>query len=138
MPYDSEDKDSYVVNEFWLPEFEKWAMIDIDMGRHYISDTSGKPLSISEIRNCLILDERVIVYSGFQEPCFEVNEYYAYLTKNMYWFSRWGDFVFFIEDYKTVPQTELRQVYYALVPVGYAPFGDIKYTITHDAEQFWK
>ena len=85
-----------------------------------------------------ILDERVIVYSGFQEPCFEVNEYYAYLTKNMYWFSRWGDFVFFIEDYKTVPQTELRQVYYALVPVGYAPFGDIKYTITHDAEQFGK
>lgn len=100
MPYDSEDKDSHVVNEFWLPEFEKWAMIDIDMGRHYISDTSGKPLSISEIRNCLILDERVIVYSGFQEPCFEVNEYYAYLTKNMYWFSRWGDFVFLLRIIK--------------------------------------
>lgn len=138
MPHDSEDHDCHVVNEVWLPELEKWVMIDTDMGGHYISDTFGKPLSISEIRNCLIRDEKVIVYSGFSEECFDVNEYYAYLAKNMYWFSRWGDYGFFLEDYMTVPETELRQAYYALVPVGYTPFGDVKYTITHDAEQFWK
>lgn len=37
LPADSEDCDCHVVNVVWLPESEKWAMIDSDM-RAWVSD----------------------------------------------------------------------------------------------------
>lgn len=45
MPEDAEDNDCHVVNEVWLPELGKWAMIDTDMGGHYFSDLKGVPFS---------------------------------------------------------------------------------------------
>ena len=51
LPEDREDNDCHVVNEVWLPELGKWAMIDTDMGGHYFSDANGTPLSLKEMRD---------------------------------------------------------------------------------------
>ena len=38
LPQDKDDNDCHVVNEVWLPEKQKWVMLDTDMGGHYVTD----------------------------------------------------------------------------------------------------
>ena len=49
MPEDKSDQDCHVVNLVWLPELNKWAMIDSDM-QEYVTAPDGTPLSLEEMR----------------------------------------------------------------------------------------
>ena len=77
-------------------------------------------------------------YPAFAKGSTKKTDYYAYMAKNTYWFCCWGALGFYQEDYNTLPESALRNRYYALVPEGFEPFRDIVYTVTHDSDKFWK
>ena len=60
LPEDENDNDCHVVNEVWLPELGKWAVIDTDMN-HYVTDQNGVQLSLKEIREHLISGEELVL-----------------------------------------------------------------------------
>ena len=136
MPHDEDDPDCHVVNEVWLPELNKWAMIDTDMGGHYVSDMDGTPLSLKEMREHYISDEKMMMYYAFGEGSSKVDYYYAYMAKNTYWFSCWGELSYYQEDYDV--KNVIRDNYVNLIPSGYEPFrvggGN---TVTTNADLFW-
>lgn len=136
MPEDKDDMDCHVVNEVWLPELNKWAMIDTDMGGHYISDTDGTPLSLKEIREHYIADAKMYIHLAFGEGSKKKDWYYSYMAKNTYWFTCWGTLSYYQEEYEI--EGVNRDSYVLLVPSGFTPFnvggGN---TITTDAERFW-
>ena len=138
LPQDKNDNDCHVMNEVWLPETEQWAMLDTDMGGHYVTDLYGNLLSLRQMREKYISGEKMMFYPGFKKGSTKMTDYYAYMAKNTYWFCCWGALGFYQEDYNSLPQTPLRNRYYALVPEGFEPFRDIAYTVTHDPDQFWK
>ena len=135
MPQDKNDMDCHVVNEVWLPELNKWAMVDTDMGGHYITDNKGTPLSLKEMREHYISGEKMIIHPAFGKAQKD-NDYYAYMAKNTYWFACWGTLSYYQEDYKVKGID--RNSYIILVPSGFEPF-DIGggNTITTNAEKFW-
>ena len=137
MPQDRNDNDCHVVNEVWLPEIGKWVMLDTDMKR-FVTDTKGELLSLAQMRENFIEGKKMVVYHRFEKPSSKISYYHAYMAKNTYWFCCWGDLGFYQEDMKTLPETPLREKYYALVPEGFEPFREKKYIVTHDPEQFWK
>lgn len=62
LPEYEDDNDCHVVNEVWLPELGKWAMVDTDMN-HYITDADGTQLSLREIREHFVSGEKMVIYS---------------------------------------------------------------------------
>ena len=138
LPQDKNDNDCHVVNEVWLPETEQWVMLDTDMGGHYVTDLDGNLLSLRQMREKYISGEKMKFYPGFEKGSSKMTDYYAYMAKNTYWFCCWGALGFYQEDYNSLPQTPLRNRYYALVPEGFEPFRDIVYTVTHDPDKFWE
>ena len=135
MPQDKDDMDCHVVNEVWLPELNKWAMVDTDMGGHYVTDANGTPLSLKEMREHYISGEKMIIHPAFGKAQKD-NDYYAYMAKNTYWFSCWGTLSYYQEEYEVKGVD--RNSYVNLVPSGFEPF-DIGggNTITTNAEKFW-
>ena len=137
MPQDENDQDCHVVNEVWLPELNKWAMVDTDMGGHYVSDRNGTPLSLKEIREHYISGEKMMMHYAFGEGSSKVDDYYAYMAKNTYWFSSWGTLSYYQEDYTT--ENINRDSYINLIPSGFEPFhvggGNI---VTTNADLFWE
>lgn len=135
MPQDKDDMDCHVVNEVWLPELNKWAMVDTDMGGHFVTDNKGTPLSLKEMRKHYISGEKMIIHPAFGKAQKD-NDYYAYMAKNTYWFSYWGTLSYYQEDYKV--EGIDRNSYVNLVPSGFEPFdiggGNI---VTTNAELFW-
>jgi hypothetical protein len=138
LPQDKNDQDCHVVNEVWLPETQQWAMLDTDMGGHYVTDLDGRLLSLRQMREKYINGEKMKFYPGFEKGSSRRTDYYAYMAKNTYWFCCWGALGFYQEDYKSVPESVLRNRHYALVPEGFEPFRDDAYTVTHDPDKFWK
>ena len=135
MSQDKDDPDCHVVNEVWLPELNKWAMVDTDMGGHYVTDKNGTPLSLKEMREHYISGEKMLMHPAFGKAQKD-NDYYAYMAKNTYWFSCWGSLSYFQEDYKV--QGIDRNSYVNLIPSGYSPYGiDEGYIVTTYAEKFW-
>jgi len=136
MPQDENDQDCHVVNEVWLPELNKWAMVDSDMGGHYVSDMNGTPLSLKEMREHYISGEKMMMHYAFGEGSSKVDDYYAYMAKNTYWFSCWGTLSYYQEDYKM--EDVDRNSYIHLISSGYEPFrvggGSI---VTTNADLFW-
>ena len=137
MPQDENDQDCHVVNEVWLPELNKWAMLDTDMGGHYVSDMNGTPLSLREMREHYISGEKMMMYPAFGNGSSKVDDYYAYMAKNTYWFSSWGTLSYYQEDNKM--ENVNRDSYINLVPSGFEPFrvggGNI---VTINADLFWE
>ena len=136
LPEDKEDPDCHVVNEVWIPESGKWAMIDSDMGGHYFSDLEGVPLSLREMREHYISGEKMMMYPGFGKGTTKKDNHYAYMAKNTYWFACWGELSYFQENYN---HTDVNRSHYIdLIPSGFEPFniggGN---TITTDADSFW-
>ncbi len=138
IPEDSTDSDCHVVNIVWLPESEKWAMIDSDM-TEYVTDSEGTPLSLEEMRNCVLEDKafKVNVFKGFENSWVNTDwglEYMqAYWVKNLYWFAAYTLYSFDLEY-----NEELRSTYLCLVPPGY----DCSLTyendkVTTNAQAFW-
>ena len=137
MPQDEHDQDCHVVNEVWLPELNKWAMVDTDMGGHYVTDKNGTPLSLKEMREHYISGEKMMMHYAFGEGSSKVDDYYAYMAKNTYWFSSWGTLSYYQEDNKM--ENVNRDSYINLVPSGFEPFrvggGNI---VTTNADLFWE
>ena len=135
MPEDKDDPDCHVVNEVWLPELNKWAMVDTDMGGHYVTDKNGTPLSLKEMREHYISGKKMLMHPAFGKAQRD-NDYYAYMAKNTYWFSCWGTLSYYQEDYKV--EGIDRNSYVNLIPSGYTPYGiDEGYIVTTNAEKFW-
>ena len=137
MPQDENDSDCHVVNEVWLPELNKWAMIDTDMGGHFVSDMDGTPLSLNEMREHYISGKKMMMHYAFNEGSSKVDDYYAYMAKNTYWFSCWGTLSYYQEDYKM--EDVDRGSYIHLVPSGFEPFriGGSN-IVTTNADLFWE
>ena len=136
LPEDKDDSDCHVVNEVWLPELGKWAMIDTDMDGHYFSGKDGVPLSLKEIRDHYISGEEMILYPQFRIDGKKKRDHLAYMAKNTYWFSCWANLSYYQEDKKL--KDEEKGLYINLVPSGFVPFrvdeGEI---VTTDADRFW-
>ena len=136
LPEDKDDNDCHVVNEVWLPELGKWAMIDSDMDGNYASDLDGTPLSLREIREHYISGEKMQYHPRFKKATTKVSQYYSYMAKNTYWFSCWETLSYFQEDRDNRQREAGRQI--KLVSPGFEPFwiedGDI---VTTDADTFW-
>lgn len=139
MPQDKNDVDCHIVNEVWLPELGKWAFIDSDMGGHYCTDEAGTPLSLLEMREKFATGEQVVMYPGFTKGTTKRDYYYAYMTKNTYWFSCWETLHFFQEDglrekiQNLEPQRDI-----VIVPEHFEPFDvDSSDIVTTDAARFW-
>lgn len=86
LPADSLDRDCHVVNLVWLPECEKWAMIDSDM-QSYVASPEGEALSLEEMRQRTVAGEPMTVHRllGTRDP----ENYLSYWAKNLYWFICW-------------------------------------------------
>ena len=136
LPEDKDDSDCHVVNEVWLPELGKWAMIDTDMDGHYFSGKDGVPLSLKEIRDHYISGEEMILYPQFRIDGKKKRDHLAYMAKNTYWFSCWANLSYYQEDNKL--KDGEKGLYINLVPSGFVPFrvdeGEI---VTTDAARFW-
>lgn len=129
LPADSLDSDCHVVNNIWLPERQKWAMIDSDM-QAWIADPDGTPLSLEEMRQ-RYLDggpmETHPLLGGEEDFAY----YSSYWAKNLYWFVCWED-----TGYDKEVEYEGRVV--ALLPPGFDGSGlDESVVRTCDADRFW-
>ena len=135
MPQDENDPDCHVVNEVWLQELGKWAMVDTDE-HYYATDLKGTPLSLKEIREHIISGDMMQLHPSFGKGNTRKDWYYSYMAKNTYWFSCWGELSYYLED-PDFPDV-VRDHYYHLVPSGFEPFSHHGRSVTtSDAEQFW-
>lgn len=134
MPEDSNDSDCHVVNQVWLPEFEKWVMIDSDMGGCYATDAEGNLLSLQEMREFYIHDKQICYHPQFGEAAGEEFWYNDYMAKNTYWFSCWETLHF---DQEPSAGKDVGR-YIHLVPEGFEPFSiDEEDIVTNDDAKFW-
>lgn len=132
LPADSLDQDCHVVNIVWLPEREKWAMIDSDM-RAWVTDPDSTPLSLEEMRARYIAGEKMEVQPLLDADREKDFTYYtSYWAKNLYWFECWDS-----TGYDQEPgNTRDRSV--VLMPQGFDGFRlDEGTVVTHDPARFW-
>ena len=136
LPQDRNDPDCHVVNEVWLPELGKWAMIDSDMGGHYVSDENDVPLSLAEMRDHYIAGEKMWMHPGFGKGSNKLSQYYAYMAKNTYWFMCEEELTYGVEDHPAGDTNRGRML--NLIPTGFVPFGIWDNSVnTTNAERFW-
>lgn len=130
LPADSLDSDCHVVNIVWLPERDKWAMIDSDM-RAWITAPDGTPLSLEEMRACCIADKPMEVHPLLSGGGPDTDYYRSYWAKNLYWFISWEE-----TGYDKEVEYEGRII--VLRPTGFEGFGlDESAVLTADADRFW-
>ena len=120
LPEDKDDGDCHVVNVVWLPELNKWAMIDSDMVE-YVVDEDEVPLSLTEMRDEIIegRELNVRVLPGFEDSWVAqesgIRYMQAYWAKNLYWFAAHITYGFNLEGTNRPSQDN----YSALIPPGY-------------------
>ncbi|MCR4900187.1 MAG: transglutaminase-like domain-containing protein [Treponema sp.] len=137
LPEDKNDSDCHVVNLVWLPELNKWAMIDSDM-MEYVTDSNGTPLSLEEMRECIIKAQtiNINVLPGFENSWVAkkdgIKYMHSYWAKNLYWFCAHTTYGFGLEGKMTLPDS-----YIALVPPGYDCSGNAINEVTTNAAAFW-
>ena len=126
LPYDENDGDCHVVNIVWLPELEKWAMIDSDM-TEYVTGEGGVVLSLQEMREYIRNDKAFIINSlpGFEKSWVAKPEgikyMKAYWTKNLYWFALYKVYAFDLEYAHNSDGTKTyAKDYIYLAPPGYS------------------
>lgn len=133
-PKDTTDRDCHVVNLVWLPEKDKWAMIDSD--KHaYATDENGNLLSLQEMRTKIIKQEPVVFNSFTEDSIRQSNNLLYYWAKNLYYFDTIEKQTYNIESY---PSHSYRKVY--LVPnKNHAPksFRSQYDILTTDVNRFW-
>ena len=133
-PADSEDSDCHVVNLVWLPELQKWAMLDSDM-KAWAEDEKGTPLSLTEMRERYI-DGREIVYRPLLNSDNDFVYYRAYWAKNLYWFDTWETTGYGREDNNPAYRNKNRHI--VLVPSGFKGFELPDHSVlTTDTSRFW-
>ena len=137
LPEDEDDNDCHVVNEVWLPEQGKWAMIDSDMGGHYICDVDAVPLSLKEIREHYISGEDMVIYDLLKDAPTKARFYSAYMAKNTYWFRCPETLSYYQEDCDENRKREAGR-HINLVPAGFESFiEDNDNVSTSNADIFW-
>ena len=132
LPADTLDSDCHVVNLVWLPERNKWAMIDSDM-QAWISNSEGTPLSLAEMRERYISGSPMRINPLFDsiKEDFNYDYYRSYWAKNLYWFICWEETGYGKED-----AMKGRQI--TLAPAGFTdPDTGPSDVHTTDAERFW-
>ena len=132
LPAYTLDSDCHVVNLVWLPEQNKWAMIDSDM-QAWISNPEGTPLSLAEMRERYISGSPMQInpLSDSIEEDFNYDYYRSYWAKNLYWFICWEETGYGKED-----SMKGRQI--TLAPAGFTdPDTGPSDVHTTDAERFW-
>ena len=132
LPADTLDSDCHVVNLVWLPEQNKWAMIDSDM-QAWISNPEGTPLSLAEMRERYISGSPMQIHPLFDsiKEDFNYDYYRSYWAKNLYWFICWEETGYGKED-----SMKGRQI--TLAPAGFTdPDACPSDVHTTDAERFW-
>ena len=132
LPADTLDSDCHVVNLVWLPERNKWAMIDSDM-QAWISNSEGTPLSLAEMRERYISGSPMRINPLFDsiKEDFNYDYYRSYWAKNLYWFICWEETGYGKED-----AMKGRQI--TLAPAGFTdPDTGPSDIHTTDAERFW-
>jgi len=83
LPYNyNEYQECHVVNEVWLPEYNKWAMIDSDMNE-YVVNENEIPMSLREMREWIIA-EKPLIFRPITEKKLNKKYLQAYWTKNLY------------------------------------------------------
>lgn len=133
LPEDKSDSDCHVVNEVWLPEKEKWAMIDSDVNE-YVAESDGTPMSLKEMREVFIAGQQLNIQLNSKR--WSVQNLQEYWAKNLYWFNVNMIYGFGLEE----PQASTDK-YVCLVPPGYdyTHFSGRYYKkATTNAEAFWK
>lgn len=135
LPEDKNDNDCHVVNEVWLPEQGKWAMIDSDM-RHYICDDKGVRLSLREIREHYITGENMVICDLLGDRPMKDPDYATYMAKNTYWFRCHETLSYYQED----PENRKREAgrHVCLLPAGFKSFIEDDANVnTSNADIFW-
>lgn len=139
LPQDKKDGDCHVVNLVWLPELNKYAMIDSDM-LEYVVDKDGVPMSLTQMREAVIAGEKlnIQVLPGFENSWVAresgLKYMQAYWTKNLYWFSAHTSLAFNLEG-ANPPQGDS---YVALIPPGYDCSHSYRAGLeTSNARAFW-
>ena len=132
LPADTLDTDCHVVNLVWLPEQNKWAMIESDQ-QAWLGTPEGIPLSLEEMRERYIADAPMVIHPLFGKgQDFNHGYYCSYWAKNLYWFICWEETGY---DKETLPITGRSII---LVPPGFTDPNAKKEDIhTTDAKRFW-
>ena len=133
LPEDEQDGDCHVVNLVWLPERNKWAMIDCDM-REYVTDQSGVPLSLEEMRAELVAGRKLHIHRNSDPDGIEYMQ--GYWAKNLYWFSVHTTYGYGLEGLRLLPDA-----YVSLVPPGFSipeKFKRMNTGVTTNAAAFWR
>lgn len=86
MPKDDNDPDCHVVNIVYLPEYQKWAMLDTDQAV-YATDTEGTPLAPWEMRACYEQGKSFTLWYTYETPDQGMDYYRSYMAKNTYSFA---------------------------------------------------
>ena len=132
LPEDENDRDCHVVNLVWLPEMNKWAMIDSDM-QEYVTDPDGIPLSLEEMRRELIAGRRLNIHRNSDPEGAEYMQ--GYWAKNLYWFSIHLTFGYGLEGDRRLPDG-----YVNLIPPGFhipEKYSSFCTNVTTNAAAFW-
>lgn len=145
-PKSATDGDCHVVNIVWLPEADKWVMLDSDMCA-YVTDSEGQVLSLREMRANVLTDSDFNIHFIKDVP-FSAEYYKAYWAKNLYWFCSYVNLDFeveagpkndngFFQSLLSLFKSNLNKGV-NLVPVGFDCY-DVQpnSVITHDDEAFW-
>ncbi|MGN1247736.1 MAG: alpha/beta fold hydrolase, partial [Paludibacteraceae bacterium] len=86
MPKDENDPDCHVVNIVYLPEYQKWAMLDTDQAV-YATDAEGTPLAPWEMRACYEQGKSFTLWYTYENPDQGMDYYRSYMAKNTYSFA---------------------------------------------------
>ena len=133
LPEDENDQDCHVVNLVWLPEMNKWAMIDSDM-QEYVTDPDGIPLSLEEMRTELIAGRRLNVHRNSDPDGVEYMQ--GYWAKNLYWFS-----IHITYGYDLEGRCRLPDCFVNLIPPGFRipeKYSGFSANTTTNAAAFWQ
>lgn len=86
LPKDDNDPDCHVVNIVYLPEYQKWAMLDTDQAI-YATDTEGTPLAPWEMREYYAQGRAFTLWYNYDSPDQGMDYYRSYMAKNTYAFA---------------------------------------------------
>ena len=132
FPEDEQDQDCHVVNLVWLPELDKWAMIDSDM-QEYVTGPDGIPLSLEEMRAELIAGRRLNIHRNSDPNGVEYMQ--GYWAKNLYWFNIHITYGFDLEGRGLIPDCIV-----TLIPPGFhipEKYSSFSANVTTNAAAFW-
>ena len=132
FPEDEQDQDCHVVNLVWLPEMDKWAMIDSDM-QEYVTGPDGIPLSLEEMRAELIAGRRLNIHRNSDPDGVEYMQ--GYWAKNLYWFNIHITYGYDLEGRCLIPDCIV-----TLIPPGFhipEKYGSFSTNVTTNAAAFW-